>query len=166
MALGLIVLGWMTWGLGGISFGRPPVTWPDWLGLTQLGFGALAVALAQESWRRDRLGRGPSREIPASAPAVPAAVATPTAPATRAVQADAVRRPRGMAAIVAGWRRLWRPSRVQVRLGGVAEHRCPYCLDPISRRDPRGVVECPICHTPHHADCWAVTGMCQVPHHR
>jgi hypothetical protein len=23
---------------------------------------------------------------------------------------------------------------------------------------------CPICHTHHHADCWEVTGTCQVPH--
>jgi hypothetical protein len=26
------------------------------------------------------------------------------------------------------------------------------------------VVECEICHTLHHADCWAITGACQVPH--
>jgi hypothetical protein len=25
-------------------------------------------------------------------------------------------------------------------------------------------VECKICHTLHHADCWAVTGACQIPH--
>jgi hypothetical protein len=21
-----------------------------------------------------------------------------------------------------------------------------------------------VCHTRHHADCWSVTGVCQVPH--
>jgi hypothetical protein len=26
-------------------------------------------------------------------------------------------------------------------------------------------VECQICHTLHHADCWAITGTCQVPHY-
>jgi len=57
----------------------------------------------------------------------------------------------------------WR-SRLGVRVGEVAEHRCPFCLDTIRRNDPRGTVVCPICHTPHHADCWAVTGMCQIPH--
>jgi ribosomal protein L37AE/L43A len=46
----------------------------------------------------------------------------------------------------------------------VEEHRCPYCLDPVSRNDPRGVKECDVCHTLHHADCWAITGVCQVPH--
>jgi hypothetical protein len=44
------------------------------------------------------------------------------------------------------------------------EHRCPYCLDEVKRNDPRGVKECEICHSWHHADCWNITGMCQVPH--
>ncbi|MBN2116580.1 MAG: hypothetical protein JW730_08420 [Anaerolineales bacterium] len=52
----------------------------------------------------------------------------------------------------------------KIQLALVEEHRCPYCLEPVSRNDPRGVVECPICHTLHHADCWAITGVCQVPH--
>jgi hypothetical protein len=26
------------------------------------------------------------------------------------------------------------------------------------------VVECEVCHTLHHKDCWDVTGICQVPH--
>ena len=44
------------------------------------------------------------------------------------------------------------------------EHRCPYCLEPVKRNDPRGVVECQVCHTLHHKDCWDITGNCQVPH--
>jgi hypothetical protein len=44
------------------------------------------------------------------------------------------------------------------------EHRCPYCLDLVKRNDPRGVKECEVCHSWHHADCWNITGMCQVPH--
>jgi len=55
-----------------------------------------------------------------------------------------------------------RKSHVQLAL--VEEHRCPYCLEPVVRTDPRGVKECPVCHTLHHADCWAITGTCQVPH--
>ncbi len=51
-----------------------------------------------------------------------------------------------------------------VKVGEVAEQRCPYCFDVIQKDDPRGIVVCPICKTPHHADCWAVTGMCQIPH--
>jgi ribosomal protein L37AE/L43A len=52
-----------------------------------------------------------------------------------------------------------------VRLIGEVEHRCPYCLELVEKNDSRGVVVCSICQTHHHADCWAVTGMCQVPHH-
>ncbi|HLC01752.1 MAG TPA: hypothetical protein VJK02_01825 [Anaerolineales bacterium] len=66
------------------------------------------------------------------------------------------------------WRQLRPPTanrRGRVRLIGVEEHRCPYCLDLVERHDPRGVVTCKVCHTRHHADCWAVAGMCQVPHH-
>jgi hypothetical protein len=60
-------------------------------------------------------------------------------------------------------RRLFqRKSKIQLAL--VEEHRCPYCLEPVSRNDPRGVKECEVCHTLHHADCWAITGVCQVPH--
>lgn len=54
--------------------------------------------------------------------------------------------------------------RPQLKLAVVEEHRCPYCLDPVSRNDTRGVKECDVCHTLHHADCWAITGFCQVPH--
>ena len=44
------------------------------------------------------------------------------------------------------------------------EHRCPFCLEEVKRNDPRGVKKCDVCNSLHHADCWAVTGMCQVPH--
>jgi hypothetical protein len=52
----------------------------------------------------------------------------------------------------------------KIQFASVEEHRCPYCLDPVTRTDPRGVKECEVCHTLHHADCWAITGICQVPH--
>ena len=54
--------------------------------------------------------------------------------------------------------------RPHIQLAVVEEHRCPYCLDPVTRNDSRGVQECDVCHTLHHADCWAITGFCQVPH--
>jgi hypothetical protein len=53
----------------------------------------------------------------------------------------------------------------RIKLIGAIEHRCPYCLEAVEPNDPRGIEVCEICHTFHHADCWAVTGMCQVPHH-
>lgn len=62
--------------------------------------------------------------------------------------------------------RRWNPMRHKptVQLAVYEEHRCPYCLQDVSRNDPRGTVECPICHTLHHKDCWDITGTCQVPH--
>lgn len=51
-----------------------------------------------------------------------------------------------------------------VQFAVVEDHRCPFCLDPVSRADPRGVVECEVCHALHHKDCWDITGFCQVPH--
>jgi hypothetical protein len=61
------------------------------------------------------------------------------------------------------FRRKSHKSHVQLAL--IEEHRCPYCLEPVKRNDPRGVKECEVCHTLHHADCWAITGTCQVPHY-
>jgi hypothetical protein len=86
------------------------------------------------------------------------------APRRRIRQRAAVlRSPRGIVAGVSGPRQLLRRRRA-VRLAAYEEHRCPYCLEPVRRGDPRGTVECPICHTLHHKDCWDVTGTCQIPH--
>lgn len=57
-----------------------------------------------------------------------------------------------------------RRKKARVQLALVEEHRCPYCFDLVARSDPRGVKECPVCHTLHHKDCWDVAGFCQVPH--
>jgi ribosomal protein L37AE/L43A len=70
--------------------------------------------------------------------------------------------PAKVAPAVAPKRRRRKKSRVQLAL--VEEHRCPYCLENVTRADPRGVVECNVCHTLHHKDCWDITGNCQVPH--
>ncbi len=51
-----------------------------------------------------------------------------------------------------------------LRIMRVVEDRCPYCLDVVKRNDPRGITVCEVCGTPHHSDCWAITGKCQVPH--
>ncbi|KAA0274212.1 MAG: hypothetical protein L6Q49_07120 [Anaerolineales bacterium] len=61
-----------------------------------------------------------------------------------------------------GYQRSRRKPNVQVSLYEV--HRCPYCLEEVKLTDPRGVKKCEICNTVHHADCWDVTGECQVPH--
>ena len=53
----------------------------------------------------------------------------------------------------------------EIQLAKVEEHVCPYCLEPVVANDPRGMVECKICRAQHHADCWEITGACQVPHY-
>lgn len=55
-----------------------------------------------------------------------------------------------------------RKPNVQVSL--YEEHRCPFCLELVKHNDPRGVKKCKVCNTMHHADCWEITGTCQVPH--
>jgi hypothetical protein len=69
----------------------------------------------------------------------------------------------------AAWRPTfrWLPSSRRaspIHFTGAAEDRCPYCLDVVEEHDRRGVMTCPVCHTRHHAECWAVTGTCQMPH--
>ncbi len=103
----------------------------------------------------------PARRIPTSAPSQPRArvkrrkaerpVIGRPAPAIRPMRAKARR-----ASV--------RHNQPAVRLAVHEEHRCPFCLEPVNRNDPRGVVECQVCHTLHHKDCWDITGSCQVPH--
>jgi len=63
-------------------------------------------------------------------------------------------------------KRAWNPlgRKPAVQLAVYEEHRCPYCLEIVTRDDPRGSVECQVCHALHHKDCWDITGTCQVPH--
>ncbi|HEX2698384.1 MAG TPA: hypothetical protein VHM28_11810 [Anaerolineales bacterium] len=71
-----------------------------------------------------------------------------------------------MRAPVSSRSKRWNPLRRgrEVQLAVYEEHRCPYCLEPVKRNDPRGTVECEVCHALHHKDCWDITGICQVPH--
>jgi ribosomal protein L37AE/L43A len=62
-----------------------------------------------------------------------------------------------------GFRQLFKHKpNIQVSL--YEAHRCPYCLEEVKQNDPRGVKRCEVCNALHHADCWEVTGVCQVPH--
>jgi hypothetical protein len=76
---------------------------------------------------------------------------------------------RGSLARAVAWRpalgfQLARRKPSPIRFTGTGEDRCPYCLDVVAEHDRRGVTTCPVCHTRHHAECWAVTGTCQMPH--
>jgi len=80
--------------------------------------------------------------------------------------------PHGERVVVGRLTKTVRPARLrklfqrkrEMQISTHEEHRCPFCLEDVKRNDPRGVKECSICHTLHHADCWDITGMCQVPH--
>lgn len=157
--LGQVFLGWITWGFVGVHVQPAGSLEPDWGGLTRIALGGLAVVLSLQAYGIPRV----------NLPELPE-VNNRSAPARRAARRGPrlrVRRRRG--GLLPGIRRvarsIGRSRRPHVRLQAMVEHRCPYCLEPVLRRDPRGEVTCPECRTRHHADCWAVTGMCQVPHH-
>lgn len=63
-----------------------------------------------------------------------------------------------------GFRQLFKRRKPNVQVSLYEIHRCPYCLEEVKPNDPRGVKKCDVCNTLHHADCWEVTGFCQVPH--
>ncbi len=163
---GLELLGWFTgWqiGLGPLILGHTSV---DWYSLGQLFLGAGISLLALYAWtppapivvdptpspkpinrlprRRQRPEKRPRRAAKPKVQSAPAAVSKQSAEPKR--KRSSHRRPR-------------------LQLSNEVEHRCPYCLELIDPDDPRGTVECKICHTLHHADCWAITGACQVPHY-
>ncbi len=146
----------------------------SWIALRVWKHGPRVIAeplAAAPQVRRQVMPRGAPLEV------LPLAITpSPKAPAVVPSGSRAkIRRKRGERAVVARptsafhpvrtrSRRGARRSRPAVHLAIHEEHKCPYCLEPVSRNDPRGTVECQICHTLHHKDCWDITGNCQVPH--
>jgi hypothetical protein len=190
---GLYLLGLVSewkYGIGPLEF-WPHQT--DVEGLVQIGIGLIIYLLVFLAWRRrSQVSTLPAEPHPVPAP--PPSVEAKPARRPRSSLAGSVKRrpaldflkPRAKPIKVTrtGRKRLKkavrpiteadlpaRPKRrnlfrgrTKVQLAIVEEHRCPFCLEPVSRVDPRGVVECDVCHTLHHKDCWEVTGVCQVPH--
>lgn len=172
---GLIVLGLISQGEIGLRMLNVARTRTDWAGLGQVIVGIASAIMALRVWQK------PSVVLPeARAPATDYKIVhLPTLPRIRLPEfafpqfhspefslphvALTLPRPRFRLPKIEAWRRM-RVSRPQLRLAAEEEHRCPYCLGLVEKNDRRGVKVCPICHTWHHADCWAVTGSCQVPH--
>jgi hypothetical protein len=165
IAAALELLGWFT----GWQFGPPRFyAWrgnADWFRLIILVCSAGIAMLALFAWNR-------ARRQADTVPAAPTDTSkrphhrrkTPKEP--KAPAAEAAVDPIIQAAKKNGPEATLKPRRKpQLHLSGEEEHRCPYCLELIVPDDPRGTVECKICHTLHHADCWAITGACQVPHY-
>lgn len=146
LSLSMIFLGWLSRGSLGLDLIGRSTTDPNWVGLIRFTCSAAVSWLAIRAWAGGstsglRLG----------------SISLGRARSGRA----RVDGKKAMRLRRAGFRR----KRTRLRLAAQVEHRCPYCLEIVEPRDPRGAVECSVCHAFHHADCWAVTGTCQVPHH-
>ncbi len=161
---GLELLGWFTgWqiGFGPLKVGLSRV---DWSSLGQLLLAGGISLLALYAW---------TQPSPAPVPSAPAPKSTRRLSRARR-QVNKRRRPAGPGSKpippaepgqAAGLPdNATTQHKPQLQLSEEEEHRCPYCLELIEPDDPRGTVECKVCHTLHHADCWAITGACQVPH--
>jgi hypothetical protein len=190
---GLLVLGAMTnwrYGIGPLYFFRSTI---DWRGLGLLLGAVLCSQLASLAYRKplrsslaysesleQPVERRPGRRSQATTPSTRPArhVVTPAAKKPAAApRKGKIKKPKRPAGKIvrkqppakqkktAGAAVIRKRSSKKIVLAPVEVHRCPYCLEPVKRNDPRGVVECDICHTLHHADCWAITGTCQVPHY-
>jgi hypothetical protein len=190
--VGLFMLGLVSkwkYGIGPVEF------WPkqvDVQGLIQVGVGLFIFLLVSLAWKRRlpvvaQAVAAPKPVVeskPAPAPRKPRPSPAKAArrrsvleflrPAERSVKVTRAGRARPKKAVktlsqadlpVRAKRRSLFRGKPKVQIALVEEHRCPFCLEPVSRGDPRGVVECDICHTLHHKDCWEITGVCQVPHY-
>jgi hypothetical protein len=170
IAAGLVFLGFLTAGRVGIGPWRSGSAFFDWLDFSQLFMGMDAICLCLFAWQlpsntsqaipqhpstlpRKRQARHPRPIVAAKADPDPA-----PAPVTAAITSIDTKPAKPKR------KRLFH-RRTELHLSDAQEHRCPYCLELIDPDDARGVVECKICHTLHHADCWAITGACQVPHY-
>jgi ribosomal protein L37AE/L43A len=180
IALG--VLNVITRGFIGINLLRAYPTIPAWDGALQFGLGSLFVWLSQRAWTgvRREIMVEPRGEVP-----VISAAPRPRAPRARTrsrVSAFTTWREKAVSRVQAfisppttrpkkrklpakaPRRSIRRPKAAGIALTSAEEHVCPYCLEEVKNRDPRGVKVCKVCKTWHHGDCWAVTGVCQVPH--
>jgi hypothetical protein len=170
---GLALLGWFTgWGFG-IDLLRVGRTRVNWWEISQILLATCFALLALYAWQPRTLSVPPAtrvlaakksprarrkplqrpNRVPGPYPASPA-ISQIVRPASPEIPTQPVK-PK---------RKRTDHAKPRLLLSDQEEHRCPYCLELIDRDDQRGVVECEICHTLHHADCWAITGACQVPH--
>ncbi len=179
--MGMAILGYFSDWKTGIDVIALSLGYVSWTDLSQLVLGVSAAWAALWAWHHpaQKEGAGTTAVEPHRSAAVvsPRRIQAPQQraerPAARASSTAGLRsRSRGRTRAklvtprpaVARAPKRFRLSHPHVQLALVEEHRCPYCLEPVLRTDPRGVKECEVCHSLHHADCWAITGTCQVPH--
>lgn len=185
LCAGLVFLGWLSAGLLGIDLFSRTRDLPDWHGLSQILLGVVSSWLAIRAWsgrsithwgplNRVRLALlnlrssihtrlRPRTVVDASSASMPSA-AMQISPRPQDHRST-TRSPQRHREAKVRVRQKARRARWSIKLSEAVEHSCPFCLGTVDPNDVRGFKECPICHTLHHADCWAVTGTCQVPHH-
>jgi len=157
--LSLLIMGWLTQGLIGADPTLPAERRPDWGALGLMAIGITTSTLALVAWRK-RATPAPAGEVLGEPqPSAALEKKIKAAPPTKDARPSRNR----FGGVLRFFQRTQRDA--EIRLTGVEKYKCPYCLQPIEARDPRGVVVCPICHTRHHKECWDITGMCQVPHY-
>ncbi len=120
--------------------------------------GAVAASAAPAAPSVHTRSRSRSRTSGSHANAAPRSPRKRSTPQVELTTPSAVVRPSTRS------KRGWLSRRRQVHLGKQSTNVCPYCLEEVLPNDPRGKVVCDICGTPHHGDCWAITGKCEVPH--
>jgi hypothetical protein len=172
----------------GITLKLPTLPRKSETDLTDAAYMLIAIDvswIAMRAWTGTRRGRGatwPKQTGAAMVAATPvpgpvghsAGLSMAPVRATAHVRSRPMVKPMRLAPVMAGQalrrggagsrRRNVLRRRPAVQIATYEEHRCPYCLQDIKRDDLRGSVECQICHTLHHKDCWDITGTCQVPH--
>jgi hypothetical protein len=185
-ALSLAILFTLSDGYLGINLFYPGKNTPDWGGLMQYLFAALCAWLAITAFRVPPAMvdiREPAPRVresgPPSRPGINLRLPKTTSPAGSKIKKSTLKTapPSQVSLAPALKPKTKSPTRLKkkrskrkpanakdIKFFGVVEHTCPYCLDPVEPNDPRGVKICSICKTHHHADCWGITGACQIPH--
>jgi hypothetical protein len=172
--LSLLLFWLLSGGFLGITLSSPE-TGPNWEALIQLFLAAAGSMLALRAFRKpqiepavrmeeNRTGQPPVRRLPFQRSSNSARLSRShqQRETTRMVRARVNQKPDLDLPKITRKNSFARSSGIKFR--GEVEHICPYCLETVQEHDPRGVKICPICKTRHHADCWGITGTCQIPH--
>lgn len=185
LSFSLALVGVITNGAIGLSLTPKGLSNPDWRGLLQISWSGLITWLVLRAWRKPiRIKESQIKKAKSSPKQIiRPKVRVPTSNKKRPWQNLSKKIPRPVLRFPAIKKRkpvkfvpakksghsnpkklLLNRGKEAVKLVGREEHHCPYCLEIVEKGDPRGVKVCSRCKTWHHADCWAVTDACQVPH--
>ncbi len=186
LQVGLINVDWLNWAHIPLELPLFSTSKMDMIDLAQMVIGIDTAWVALRAWKRSPRSLGQNNSSPAprvrsrtrarsARASVTPSVSASNNHASAAVSSRARVKKKKSGRPVISMRtadpkpsrsRAWNPmrKRPELQIAVYEEHRCPYCLEIVTRNDPRGSVECQVCHALHHKDCWDITGSCQVPH--